>query len=77
VWKEVELRRSAENNSKDFIVVVVGNRHDLSPGLDVPEKNSFWFAFWNEFLGNFLKPQFKGNFIINLSKTCIESKWKR
>lgn len=60
--------RSAENYSKHFILIVIGNRHDLSPSLDMPEKHHFRFAFRNEFLGDFLKAQFKGNFILNLRK---------
>jgi len=63
-----ELRRSAENNPKDFILIVIGNGHDLSPSLDVPEKHRYRFAFRNEFLGNFVKAEFKGNFILNLRK---------
>lgn len=62
------IGRSAENNSEDFILIVIGNGHDLSPSLDVPEKHRFRFAFRNELLGNYLKPELKGNFILNLRK---------
>lgn len=70
---KAELRRSAENYSKHFILIVIGNRHDLSPSLDMPEKHHFRFAFRNEFLGDFLKAQFKGNFILNLRKGYIDA----
>jgi len=68
-----ELRRSAENNSEDFILIIIGNGHDLSPSLDVPEKHRFRFAFRNELFGNYLKPELKGNFILNLRKGYIEA----
>lgn len=38
------LRRSPENDAKDFVLIIVRNRHDLATGFLVSEENSLRFA---------------------------------